>query len=101
MWVVEESVEQQWPGIEDAVAPPGLLCKSRITCQLRAHPLILDCKLKQKFGHQKKEDPLKAEQADIAPDLKLVFAIESPTFERLNAKHGHKHGVEHCVPERP
>src|SRR4029453_6461662 len=85
----------------DAVAAPGLLCKSRIAGQLRAHPLILHRRLKQEFRHEEKKHPLEADEADVPPDLKLVLTVESPAFERLNTKDSHQGGVQHRVPERP
>ena len=101
MWVVEERIEKQWPSVNDAVAAPGLVRKSRIAGQLRAHPLILHGRLKQEFRHEEEKHPLKANEADVAPDLKLVFAVKSPAFEGLNAKDCHQGGVQYRVPKRP
>src|SRR5574342_573917 len=57
--------------------------------------------LKQEFRHEKEKHPLEADEADVAPDLKLVLTVESPAFERLNTKDGHQGGIQHRVPKRP
>ena len=85
IWVVEERIEEQRPRINDAVATPGLLRKSRVAGQLRAHPLILHCRLRQELRHEEEKHPLEADEANVAPDLKSVLTVESPALERLSA----------------
>ena len=91
--IVKEGVEEQGPGIDDAVAAPGLIGKGRIGSQLRSHPLVFHRGLKQELGNEKKEDPLKAQEGNITPDLKLVLAVESPALHGFQSEGGHQKGV--------
>ena len=97
--VVEERVEEQWPGINNPVGAPSLLAKRGIAGQTFPDPLVLDRPFEKKFRNKKEEDPLERKQADVAPDLKLVLAVDPPAFERLQTEISHQQRVEHRVPK--
>ena len=99
--IVKEGVEEQGPGVNNSISAPGLAGKLGVVRQRLSDPLILHRPLEEKFRNQKEENPLERDQADIAPDLKLVFAVKAPALHGLNAKDGHHHGVQNRVPERP
>src|SRR5262249_46448498 len=72
MGVIKEGIEEERPSINDTVAAPGLLGEDRIVSEFLTHPLVFDCVLEKKFRNQEKENPLKAQKARVAPNLKLV-----------------------------
>ena len=99
--ISEKRIEEQRPGVDQAIGSPRIPSEGWVLRELCSQPLIFNQPLKQELRNHEEEQPLKTDQRNIAPDLKLVLTVRTPALHRLNPKYGNHGRVEHGVPERP